>query len=132
MARECFASRERDKRGRTGLERREVHTGFVLARAQPDVIADCGSHAVPDSCPYAEVRPARATLQCWPRSVLSTAGQAVVCGCPMEGPQSTCARAQLVPTGCAGPTGLHVVRTGFVRAQPDAVTDWGSYAVADS
>ncbi len=43
------------------------------------------------------------------------------------------ARAQLAPTGCAGPTGLrHVVRTGFVRAQPNAVTDWGSYAVADS
>ena len=26
----------------------------------------------------------------------------------------------------------HMVRSGFVHAQPDAVTDWGSHAVADS
>jgi hypothetical protein len=28
-----------------------LRTGFV--HAQPDAIADCGSFAVPDSCPYA-------------------------------------------------------------------------------
>ena len=101
--------------------------------AQPDAVTDCGSHAIPDSCAYAEVRRAPATLPSRPGLVLGTAGQGS-CVWLSDGRAARRMRAgSLLRRAAQVRRGEGTwVRTGFVHAQPDAVTDGGSCAVADS